>query len=826
MNLSKSLKTVRQEAKVSDVFPITHLNSPSIFESHSGLIGSVIRVQGIAFDIEEPENLNHQGFLLHQALLSLDERFIVYVTTHRKKASCDLNGSFQGTFSNTLNTRYHARFKHQNLYTNELYISVVLKGDTSTKTASWLNWAQKIIDKGVSEIATHHREAQIVVLTRAVNQLCANLIPFGAALLGEQDEALGYSELMQFLSLAVNAGQSLPYQLPTYSSPIAIDIPHTFKAERIYPEGHLGQYVSRYLLLFGEYIQFQGNTRDDVRFGAMLSLKKYPSATASILLDTLLSLDCEFISTHTFAPIAREASLKTIMQKRSKMVSSEDKALSQIDSLSDLEDAVASESMFLGAHHHTLMLLASSKAALESAIMEATKRYASSAVVVVKESLGIEPAFWSQIPCNHHLIARASLITSQNFIDFCPLHNMQSGFVNQNFLGSAVTLLETPSKTPVFFNYHSKGSKTNPSKGHAAVFGGNNAGKTTLVNFLDAQMGRFGGRSFFIDRDESSKIYILACGNSRYTKIAPTNPVAMNPLNLPDTPDNRAFLKSWFGTLIQIEGETSIPSDLAEIINDCIDYTFEQLSPEFRTLSHISQFLPMNFSRWPQLRQWLKGNNDRINGEFHWLFDNENDALNFDFDKVGFDVTYLMDSTTTAITTPVYLYLVHRMRQCLDGRLTSFVIDEAWQLFASSFWEKCLKEWLPTIRKKNGHFIFMTQSPKTVTTSAIQHVVLDNLATMIVFPNSLADCDTYIEHLKLTETQFQAIKDSTPESRIFLYKQENEAMLCRLDLSTLSDLIRVLSGNVKSVQLLDSIIADVGTNPDVWLPIFLDRSGR
>jgi type IV secretion system protein VirB4 len=118
----------------------------------------------------------------------------------------------------------------------------------------------------------------------------------------------------------------------------------------------------------------------------------------------------------------------------------------------------------------------------------------------------------------------------------------------------------------------------------------------------------------------------------------------------------------------------------------------------------------------------------------------------------------------------------------------------------------------------------MTQSPKTVTTSAIRHVVLDNLATMIVFPNHLADRETYIEHLKLTETQFQAIKDTAPESRIFLYKQDNEAMLCKLDLSDLSDVIRVLSGNVKSTQLLDSIMAEVGPHPDVWLPLFLERS--
>ena len=820
MSLSKTLKLTKQEAHISDVFPITHLNTPSIFESHGGAMGSVIRLKGIAFEIEEPKTLNHQGFLLHQALLNLDPRFIVYVTTHRQKTTCALPGEFKPGLASELNNRYHARFKNQNLYTNTLYLTVVLKGDTSTKTALLLNWAKNVVGKNSTEVNAHQRDAQIATLTRTIQQLHANLTPFGAAILGEKG---GYNELIQFLGLAVNAGLTLPLCHPVHSHPIAHDIPDTFKCEARYPEGHIGQYVSRYQLLFGEYIQFQGNICEDVRFGSMLSLKKYPTATASILLDSLLSVDCEFIATHSFAPIGRDSALKNIMQKRGKLLNSEDKAISQMDALTDLEDGVACEATLLGAHHHTVMLIAPSKALLESAILETTKRYASSGIVVVKETLGVEPAFWSQIPCNHHLIIRASLITSQNFVDFCPLHNTQTGWNCENFLGGAVTLLETPSKTPVYFNYHTKGSKTNPSKGHAAIFGGNNAGKTTLVNFLDSQMSRFGGRSFFIDRDESSKIYILA-SHGRYTKITPNNPIAMNPLKLPDTAENRSFLKSWFGTLIQIEGETSIPSDIAEIINDCIDYAFEQLSPEFRTLSHVSQFLPVNFPRWSHLRKWLKQDGSRISGEFHWLFDNVEDALNLNFDRVGFDVTYLMDSAHSLIATPVYLYLVHRMRQCLDGRLTSFVIDEAWQLFASPFWEKCLKEWLPTIRKKNGHFIFMTQSAKTITTSSISHVVLDNLATMIVFPNPLADRDTYIEHLKLTESQYLAIKDNTPESRIFLYKQDNEAMLCKLDLSEFSDYIRVLSGNTQSVKLLDGIMEEVGQEPSDWLPVFLARS--
>ncbi|MBA2649675.1 MAG: VirB4 family type IV secretion/conjugal transfer ATPase [Legionella sp.] len=823
MNLSKALKRAKREARISELFPITHLNTPSIFESQSGFMGCVLKVRGVPFEIEEADTLNHFSFLLHQALAGLDSRFMVYVTTQRHKTTCALKGNFKPGFVSELDARYQSRFQQQTLFTNSVYITLVLKGNTSTKTDSWLTWANKLYGKSHYLLAEQFRTTQMGILTRAIEQLQANLARFGVSRLGENDAQLGYCELLQFLSLVVNAGETLPFPMADKTPAMAQDIPDTFKALATYPQGHIGAYVCRYQLLFGEYVQFQGNTQSEVHFGAMLSLKKYPTDTASILLDSLLSIDCEFMATHTFAPIARDASLKLIQDKRFKLMSAEDKGLSQVHALQDLEDEVATESALLGAHHHSLMLLAPSKVALESAILEATKRYASIGIVAVKETLGLEPAFWSQLPCNQHFIARASLITSKNFVDFCPLHNTQTGFNADNFLGSAVTLLETPSKTPVFFNYHTKGSNTNPSKGHAAIFGGNNAGKTTLVNFFDAQMGRFGGRSFFIDRDASSKIYILACGG-RYIEINPASAIAMNPFKLPDTLENRAFLKSWFATLIQEEHESLLPAELTDTINNCIDYAFEQLAPEYRTLSHICPFLPLDFPRWPHLRKWLKKDASHIDGDFHWLFDNEDDALDFDFDKVGFDVTFLIDQVHASIATPVYLYLLHRMRQCLDGRLTSFVIAEAWQVFASPFWKKCLQEWLPTIRKKNGHFIFDTQSPKTMTASPIKDVVFDNLATLIIFPNPMADYDTYVGQLKLTESQFQSVKETSPESRIFLYKQGHDALLCKLDLSHMSEYIRVLSGDVRTVKLVDELINELGATPSNWLPVFLERS--
>lgn len=827
MNPSNILKIARREARISQLCPITHLNSPSIFETRDGLLGSVLKVRGVPFVTELPETLNELSRTLHQAIAHLDERFICYVTVHRKKDAVSLDGDFGAGFAARVNDKYHARFNHSNLFKNSIYLTVVLKGDTSNITARLLNKAKRLLDLGYSNARAIRRRDNEQTLANAVNQIQSSLSKFHPSLLGDKDEDIGYSELMAFVSLIPNGGDTLRFKRPSYCPPIARSIPETFLDEALYPQGHLGQYVCRKHVLVGDTIQFQGASAADTCFASILSIKQYGTDTASVLLDPLLSLNSEFISTHSFMPLPRETALKEIYLKRGKLNNAGDMGVSQIADLSWLEDSIASERTRLGFHHNTVMLLASNKVSLETAINDTVKTYANTGMAVVKETLGAEPAFFAQIPGNHAHIARASLITSQNFVDFCALHNYQTGFKDGNHLGGAVTLLETPSKTPVFFNYHARGTATNPAKGHTAIFGGNDSGKTTFVSFMDSQMARYAGRSFFLDRNQASKIYILASSNSRYTTIDPryASQCRMNPLQLPDSEENRTFLKIWMASLIKKPDEIELPASIGKYINDCINYSFEQLDTPFRTLSNIARLLPVDFPRWDELRLWLRGDAFEGDGQYAWIFDNDVDALELGFDKVGFDVTWLMSEVSDVISTPVYLYIVHRMRQCLDGRLTSIIIDEAFQVFKSPFWVNLLADWLPTIRKANGHVVFMTQSPQTVVNSSISPTVLDNAATIILFPNPKADRKTYIDHLLLSEQEYQTVLTTQPGSRLFLYKQDQESILCKLDLSPLADEVRVLSGNEKSVELLDALIEEVGHDPDVWLPHFIERSG-
>ena len=64
-----------------------------------------------------------------------------------------------------------------------------------------------------------------------------------------------------------------------------------------------------------------------------------------------------------------------------------------------------------------------------------------------------------------------------------------------------------------------------------------------------------------------------------------------------------------------------------------------------------------------------------------------------------------------------------------------------------------------------------------------------------------------------------------PSERVFLIKHGKDSVLAKLDLCELRHFIPILSGTTTNVQILHSLIDDLGTDdPDVWLPPFLERT--
>ena len=132
-----------------------------------------------------------------------------------------------------------------------------------------------------------------------------------------------------------------------------------------------------------------------------------------------------------------------------------------------------------------------------------------------------------------------------------------------------------------------------------------------------------------------------------------------------------------------------------------------------------------------------------------------------------------------------------------------------------------MRQYLATLRKQNADLVFATQAPSTVIVSQLKATLIEGVATQIFLPNPKAEKTDYCAGFKLTEREYEFIKNTT--DRRFLLKQGHESSIGRLNLTGLDDFLAVFSANKTTLSLLDEIRGEVGNDPNIWLPIFQKR---
>ncbi len=819
MNPFNSLTAVRGELRCSDRIKITHLNSPMIAESIDGMLFGTLRVEGCPYDTQSNDDLVAHKSSWHRLIAALDPSFAVHVTLHRQRIHRHLSGAFHSSFCESFDQEYQEKCDHT-FYQNGWYITFIHQGALSVTSGVHRRLWQRLTTKALLIQQQQLRAQHIMSLTHVLQQAQQVLHSMNPHCLGSKDQSLGYSELLDFLSVLINAGDSVQ-TLARQPVLFSCGFNHMKNKASLYPKGHLGQWLSQRSIYFGRYVQFQGPQVNNKRTALMVSLKTYTDHTSPTQFDALLTLPCEFIQVNTFALINKQTALDRIKRHIQKMLTLDDPSSSQIEQLHQARDDLQSDRLRMGWHHHVLMLYADTYDDVEKGLQQVVALYAEVGVIAVRETLGQEAAYWSMLPTHFSYIARSAMINSLNFVDFCSLHNHRQGFYNQHYLGQALSLVQTPSRSPFYFNLHSRGSMETPSSGHTVMIGGNGSGKTVAMCFCDAQLSRYGGKSYFFDRDNGCEIYIRA-SDGVYISFQPTakHPVQLNPFQLPYTTENIVFVKSWMQQLVLRDDETLLDEQLIKEISDCVDYAFTHLSPESRYLSTVCQRLSPQFHRKDRLQRWLHGKDDEPDGEYAYLFDHPEDTLSLS-NKMGFDVTHFMDHEPGSVFVALSMYLFHRIEESLSGDLVSIFLDEGWQYLSHPYWMGKLKRWLPTLRKKNAHVIFATQSPKTVVASDLSHILLDNCATQIYFANPQAQVNDYQKGFNLTEREYHCIKNMSPQSHYFLYKQAHESCLLRFPLDGMPGYLNVFSSTTESVQQCYQLMSIHGERARDWLPFFM-----
>jgi type IV secretion system protein VirB4 len=491
------------------------------------------------------------------------------------------------------------------------------------------------------------------------------------------------------------------------------------------------------------------------------------------------------------------------------MRAADDEAVSLQRELATAKDDVAAGRAAFGEHHLTVMVKAPTRGQVDEAAADVQSAFTELGLIGVREDVNMEPAFWAQFPGNFKDIARRALISSGNYASLASYHNFPTGRRDDNHWGEAITVLETTSAGPYFFNFH------RGDLGNFTVIGPSGSGKTVVLAFLLAQAQKLSPRTVFFDKDRGAEIFLRAIGG-RYDVLRPGTPTGLNPLLLDDEPANRRFLADWTAKLLTAGGS---PLDVEDVgaIADAVDANFAQ-PPRYRRLRHFAELFrggrrPASNDLAARLAPW------HGSGDYAWLFDNEDDALDLSARTIGFDLTQILDDPSAR--TPAMMYLFHRVEQRLDGTPSIIVIDEGWKALDDEVFVQRIKDWEKTIRKRNGIVGFCTQSAHDALESRISSAIIEQAATQIFMINPKAQEAEYCGGFGLTSHEFDLVRSLPDSSHCFLIKHGADSVVARLNLSGMPDLLKVLSGRESTVRELDILRERYGDAPAAWLPHLL-----
>lgn len=398
-----------------------------------------------------------------------------------------------------------------------------------------------------------------------------------------------------------------------------------------------------------------------------------------------------------------------------------------------------------------------------------------------------------------------------------------SGKPNQNPWGASVTILKTVAGTPLYFSFHSSKSGENSLGkrvlGNTTMLGKSGTGKTVLLGFLLAQSEKFAPTVVAFDKDRGMELTIRAMGGS-YLPLKMGKSAGFNPLQMEPTPENIMFLRDLVRKMVASGTEVINHEDDMQI-EQALKTVMLELPRPLRRLSTLLESLPNpetfsgdHPSVHSRLLRWCG------DGEYGWLFDNEKDTLDLSVNRLwGFDVTEFLEHPL--IRSPLMMYLIHRTESMINGNPFMYVIDEFWKALQDEYFEKLAHNKQKTIRKENGLMIMCSQEPADALNSPIGKTLVQQCATLILLPNPQADKADYVDGLKLTEAEFEVVRNLDEESRSFLIKQGSNSAVATLDLSDLQDELLILSGTPERAELAEKLIDEVGAEPKVWIPQFL-----
>ena len=805
---------LRRELLAARHVPYTALVAPTVARTGQGDYVQAFRVAGLAFESIDEESVNAWHERLNALWRNLaSPQLAVWVHVLRRRERGYPAGEFPPGFARELNERYRARLAGETLMVNELYVSLVYRPQPTLVGAAALALFRRTDKQGLAREVNEALEA----CEKVRGQFMAGLSSYEPEALGLVPDAVNGGERSSLLSLfgVLLNGERQAWPLP---------------------RAPLGDALPTARLLFGhEAMEYR--TASETRLGAFLGIKEYPTPTSVGMVNRLLTAPFPFVLTQSFAFLPKSTAQGLLSRQYHRMSNSGDLAVSQAEALKVALDQLSGNEFVMGDHHLSLQVLTEPHAAGDASAVAESLRGLNESValarawlgetgmVVAREDLALEAAFWAQLPGNFGFRPRKAPITSRNFAGLSPLHNFPAGRASGNHWGEALAMFATSARSPYYFSLHASDPReadggSRRDTGHTFICGPTGSGKTVFIGFCVAMLAKTGATQVIFDKDRGLEILVRAMGGS-YRPLSFGVPTGFNPFALPEGAPHREFLREWLRALAA-RGQRALTvreeADLEQALTGTL-----ALPLASRRLSRFMEFLDSTDAEGlhGRLARWCESEG----GEYGWVFDGPADPTAQGLGEasvVGFDVTAFLE--VEAIRTPLTLYLFHLVRQALDGRRLVVWMDEFAKLLGDPAFAGFARDGLKTWRKLNAVAAFATQSPSDVLMSPIARTLVEQTPTKVFFPNTEAQHAEYVEGFGLSEREFELVgRQLAPGSRRFLLKQGFQGIVCELDLKGFEVELDVISGRTENVQRVERLIGELGPAPAAWLPAFAEE---
>ena len=806
----KRTGALRREMMAARYIPCSAHVSTHVVKTTFGDYLQVFRLAGASFESADDERLNTWHERLNVLWRNISSPNIA-LWTHivRRRDCCNPSVEPVTGFAEMLAAKYRARLASETLMVNDLYLALIYRPIVTAATGL----AARVLSRNSDGSQLELSDA-LDTCTKLAQTVQASLARYEPELLGAYRVGNAWcSSLLEYLGSLINGEWQ---RMPLLQAP-------------------LNETLATTRLLFGaEAIEYR--TPTGTRVGAILGIKEYPTPTLIGMYDRLLSAPFPLVLTQSFTFLSKATSQGLLQRQYHRLGNAGDFAVSQAMELKSALDALTSNEFVMGDHHFSLQVLADVAhdevdasgpgrlKALSAHVALARSYLADTGMTVAREDLALEAAFWAQLPGNFAMRPRKAPITSRNFAAMMPFHNYPSGRAVGNHWGDALALLSTSACSPYYFSLHASDPSdpdggSRKDTGHTFICGPTGSGKTVFIGFLIAMLHRQGATQVVFDKDRGLEILVRALGGE-YLPLKSGVPTGFNPLQLPLTSEHLEFLKTWLQALTSPAGYPPLSVRETADLDQALHGTLS-LASSARRLSRLIEFLDTTSSEglFARLVRWC----EITGGDYAWVFDNPEDRIvNTLAGQVvmGFDVTDFLGNNLTR--PPVTLYLFHLVRQLLDGRRLVCWMDEFWRLIGDPAFESFAKDGPKTWRKLNGVMCLATQSASDVLDSPISRTIIEQTPTKVFFPNAAADRTEYTGGFGLSEREFRLVKERLePGSRMFLVKQGHHSVVCRLDLQGFEAELAVISGRVIQVENLHRIMAEHGSDPSEWLPVFM-----